>query len=580
VPADDEERAAALARGQKPGKEEEPEGEKGKGEEGREVREQGPRRGVPPKPGEYYKDHKGVWKATAWPTTEGGKNDIPRPYPDKETAIAAAGMTVSEADKTFGIKGKVSVKDKKEPEPEKEPEKEPEPGAEPEPEPGAEPEPEKGEPEPEPEKAPEGEKPKPKKLSPEERADDAQKYMGKVLKKVLGENSRTFQQVGTVLSQLSDGDRDVAVLAFEEALKEEKARFKTSDPEEWAFLAKEGGDLLSKDPTKIEDAEELGKTLAAQAVVRAVVANPSMVGGTMVRGMTNPEDLAQRRQESLKHFKTLAPALRKEAMEQWAEQMKGVPDGPEYKEREAILNGLAMAAYLKTEPVASSEGQLRSPMAPQFVEIAKATLNGGNYELLDLSEDQLVGPEGRAILREGLEKLPDASLQGMLANKPFGKAALLLDAVGEDGNPVIGEEQQGWLREFIQDQVLFDATSAQAFVNSMNKAQAEEGEVPMARKVRDERTTLAIREFQENDPELPELEDELLKCLEAKDKDNCKEKLGAKITQRKSCRLVEYLDEYPDHKMPEGNPEYARHKNICETGETSLTDEVLVPQKK
>jgi hypothetical protein len=254
-------------------------------------------------------------------------------------------------------------------------------------------------------------------------------------------------------------------------------------------------------------------------------------------------------------------------------------DSPEHKELSHILNGMALGAAIRGESLPGLEDQIPS-FSKSFQALTKGlTAIGEEHRLLGSMND-LYGAEGRLAVREAMGVMADDEIVDLAAgeNSPYGPiGAALLD---EDSG-LMGPEQKAFARDLLKQLAMNDMTTNQAFLDSYAKSQKKDKPDSEKQKNHDELIEL-VRQSKMEDKDLEGLAAELTDCLSKaqtqSDIEACQEK-GNALQVQDFCSLQESTKKiFPDAEPNLQDPNIARVRHVCETGELEVLDQEIVSQ--
>lgn len=413
------------------------------------------------------------------------------------------------------------------------------------------------------------------------------------LKRALGAaDAETRKKALDALELASDED----ITAFSKTLASLNRSFPGSD----ARTRKELRDLSTAAlKTPVEDITkeggELGVYLAALAFAKTKMGNPSLLGGKKVsdeeKGL---EALQARTQEALDFYHSASPEIRQEAMDQIAKQMEGV-EGPRKAELDAIFQGLYLASSVAGEPMQTSEGEELAPsLGPQFAKLGPSLVaSGGIYKLAKMSVEQYFGPEGQKAIQEAVKFMSDDEMQDYFKEGPFSPIADLLTKVNEDeggedeggedeGKPVLTAQGKEAAREILADLASFELTAGEEFLRAV--AEGFEKGMRGSEKVTSPKMQEArkqIREQETSDPQIQEIKDSLLECLDVSGDAQGECLIGGQeaLALRRAKIRLDYLENLSEDFAP-GHPGIARLRHAIESGDPSILKEMLISQEK
>lgn len=313
--------------------------------------------------------------------------------------------------------------------------------------------------------------------------------------------------------------------------------------------------------------EDVGKLLARISFAQRIMLNPKMVGGRDLAGRTKPADLKERASEAVRQYHKATPEIRAGAAEAAAKALSEMgEDDPDRVELDAIVDGLAVAAAANGESLVVDGEPLRPRMSKKHQALSKHLIKNGSEDLLFGSLDDFYGPKGRAAVDAALDTMSDDELGGFGAGSGFPElSAKLKDAK-------VSETHKVWIRKFLKRQGVEDMTTTQNILEAARKEMpASKGGKPVSA----DELEVQFEEALSKDSANVGWQHKIVKAAEA---GNLEE-----VTQEYMVwRSKFYLDWLRSLgiELPTGHPEAARHRNIVETGETSILDEVLVAQSE
>jgi DNA topoisomerase IB len=317
--------------------------------------------------------------------------------------------------------------------------------------------------------------------------------------------------------------------------------------------------------------EAQAEMLAEYVFARQVVSDPSLVGGVPINDSTKSADqLQSRAEDAFRQFLKAGTELMDVAARKLEDQLSNLdPESDEFIELDAIKSGMVLAASVQGRQLPGADEVSKS-----FQVLSQALAAQGDHSLLLRGGSEIYGPEGRSRVREALDSLPDADLVEVVASKdtaygPIGAA--LLDE-GEDN--LMGGEQRAFARDLLKMLAVNDMTTMQGFLNSLGGGgdEPEKG----APTTKPEDLAERVRAEKGNDRTLKDAVDKLAGCIAKAttqaELEKCKG--GADSLQVTDMCATYAAAEKVTGKAPDKlNPQVARVRHVCETGEVDVLDQ-------
>ncbi len=314
--------------------------------------------------------------------------------------------------------------------------------------------------------------------------------------------------------------------------------------------------------------EAQAEMLARLHFAQRVVANPAVVGGRALRGLTEPDDLKERGTESARQYNKASPEIRAEAAKRAAHDLKEMAeDDPNRIEANAILDGLALAAGAHGESLEVDGAPVRPRMSKGHQVLLKHLFKSQNEDILLGSMDDFYGPAGREAVGTALSTMDDKDLAS------FGSSGHFKELAKKLTSDKVSDSQKAFIREFLKKQGIEDLTTTQELV------EAAAGESGRAAAELDEEFNTYVSKH----PQSREWQQKIKEVYEASNTDEALEEGAADEINKEYQRWLsqirlEWLKSM-GIELPPNHPEVARHRHVVETGETLMLDESLVQQE-